>query len=139
MLRNIHSNLGTKVAIALRNVSRFLNERDPHVNIDLDKNAARICQTDVQHKMLTTSWLNVEKLTQPNLARSDRMSNAHEVKMKRQIFIKMNMDLSLMFCLFGADLKSTFDESERTFVLEKDPSVKMFHIRSHRRIDDFLQ
>ena len=92
----------------------------------------------------------MEKLTQSKLARSDRMSNVgdtscdrhsslpHEVKMKRQIFIKMSMDLSLMFYLFGADLKSTFDDSERTFVLEKDPNVKMFYIRSLRRIDEFF-
>ena len=129
MLKNIYSNLGTEVVIALRNRSRSLNERDPYVNVDLDENVAQICQTDMQHKVLTISWLNMENLMQSTLARINRMSKVgvtpcdrhnslpHEVKMKRQIFIKMSMDLSLMFYLFGADVKSTFDESERTFVL----------------------
>ena len=47
MLKNLHRNLDNEVVIALRNRSRFLNERDPYVNIDLDENVARICQTDM--------------------------------------------------------------------------------------------
>ena len=150
ILKNLYRNLDNEVVIALRNRSRFLNERDPHINIDLDDNVFRICETEMQHKILTISWLNMEKLLHSKLARSNRNNNQggvlcdrysslpHKVKMKRQIFIKMNLDLSLMFYLFGADLTSTFTESERTFILEKNPNVKIFHIKSLRRINDIF-
>ena len=86
------------MVIALRNRSRFLNERDPCINIDLDENVAQICQTDMQHKVLTISWLNMENLMQSTLARINRMSKVgvtpcdrhslllHEVKIKRKFF-----------------------------------------------------
>ena len=50
----------------------------------------------------------------------------------------MHMESSLMFYLFEADLIDAFFEIERTFMLEKKSTLKIFRVKSLRRMNDSL-
>ena len=48
------------------------------------------------------------------------------------------MDLSFMFYLFGSQQQFRFLESEISFIFGNKPNVKLFHIKSLRRLNEEL-
>ena len=117
MLKNLHNGLSNEALVAWKNRSHHLNQREEHVDVPMDDNVLNICQSETQLKILTISWLNLEKMLCLKLQRSNRHINESgsgelrdkcislplKMKLKRQMLFKMNMDLSLMFYLFGPD------------------------------------
>ena len=103
--------------VAWKNRSHYLNQREVCTDVPMDNSVLDIYQSETQLKILTISWLNLEKMFYLKLQRSNSNSNKsgsgescdkyislqHKIKLKRQILFKMSIDLSLMFYLFGPD------------------------------------
>ena len=95
--------------------------------MELDDRVFDMSNSNLQLRILKLSFCNMEKLFHFRLKCSNRHSNQgekkdlsdkfmslpHKMKMKRQIVIEINMDLSLMFYLFGSDLDDDFLENEK--------------------------
>lgn len=138
--------------LAWKNRATYLNSRDAYVDILLDNRVEDVSDSSLQLSILQISYSNLEKLFHWKLKKSNRcsdesgrrdladkfMSVPHKIKMKRQIVIKMNLDLSLMFYLFGSDLRSKFLENEKAYAGEVSAKVKFYHVRSNRRLNELL-
>ena len=72
-------------------------------------------------------------------AKSDRFTSmTHKIMMKRQIILKFNVGMSLMFFLFWLALESYLIESEKILSSEIINKVKKIHIKSLRRLEKLL-
>ena len=121
IIRNDYHNLEANGELtAWKNRARFLNERPPCVDVEINHKVRTLCCHEMKLKILSISWGNLEKLMQMKLKSSNRDCNEsgikknktlrdrctslpHKIKMKRQVLIKTNLDLSLMWCLFGME------------------------------------
>ena len=126
--------------LAWKNRATHLNSRDACVDVSLDNRVEEVSDCSLKLRILQVSYCNIEKLFNWRLKRSNRhsdesgrkylsdkfMSVPHKIKMKRQIAMKMNMDLSLMFYLFGADARSNFLENEKACAGEASSKTKFF-------------
>ena len=72
--------------------------------------------------MIKNKPLNERNLSVPNM-----------LLLKRQTFIKMNLDLCLMVCLFAENLNNRSEEEEKRFPNDNS-KVKCFHVRSMNRL-----
>jgi hypothetical protein len=152
ILRRKYNEFSNETVMAWKNRARHLNQRDPYVHVPMDHRVEEIATVQVQLQVLRTSWSNMERLLHLKLCRSNRNNNAthqnnskvyislpHKIRLKRQVLIKMNMNLSLMYYLFGMDLQDRFNASERRYdPARKKIKVKIYHIKSLRRIDEIL-
>ena len=54
----------------------------------------------------------------------------NRLPLMRQTFIKMNIDLCLMGCLFGENLNNVFEEEEKRF---PNDNSKVKHLRAFKK------
>ena len=92
---------------------------------------------------------NVEKLFHQRLRRGNRSSNVRDngtaldrfmsfpqkILMKKQMMMKINLDLSTAHCLFGVDLEQKFDHHE---TMSSTSNNGFCHTHSTRRTKDFF-
>ena len=72
----MHSELDAEMVMSLEDISQYLSSRDPHVSIEMDNKTNETCQSEMQMRILTTSWLNLENLFHLKLQRINQCSNA---------------------------------------------------------------
>ena len=100
MLKHTCTKLSTEALVGWKNRSQYFNQRDHHVDAPMDDDTLQICQSERKLKMLTISWLKLDKAFCLKLQRSNRDSNQnesgelrdkhaslpHEMQLKRHFF-----------------------------------------------------